>query len=58
MHCIFCHNNHVLNFNPKIQARKWLIIYSTTNGIIALRKHINSKNLIFFKKLKNKLIVL
>jgi hypothetical protein len=26
MHCILCHNNPILNLNPKIQARKWLIL--------------------------------
>ncbi len=32
-----------------MQARKWLIIYNTTNGIIALRKHVNLNhcNIIF-----------
>ncbi len=33
MCCIFCHNNPILNVNPKIQARKGLIIYNGTNGI-------------------------
>jgi len=33
MSCIFCHNNPILNVNPKIQARKGLIIYIGTNGI-------------------------
>jgi hypothetical protein len=41
MHYIVCHNNPVLNLNPKIQARKGLIIYNTTNGIVALRIHVN-----------------
>jgi hypothetical protein len=51
MHCIFCHNSLVLNFNPKTQARKGLIIYSIINGITALRKHINSKKLKHFLKI-------
>jgi len=42
MHCIFCHNNPILNVNPKIQARKGLIIYNITNDIVALKKHVNS----------------
>jgi hypothetical protein len=40
MHCI-CHNNSILNLNPKTQTRRGLIKYNTTNGIIALRKHVN-----------------
>jgi len=41
MHCILCHNNLILNINPKTQARKRLIIYNTTNNMIPLRKHVN-----------------
>jgi hypothetical protein len=41
MHCIFCHNNPILNVNPKTQTRKGLITYNITNGIVALRKHVN-----------------
>ncbi len=33
MCCILCHNNPILNVNPKIQARKGLIIYNGTNDI-------------------------
>jgi hypothetical protein len=33
MHCILCHNNPILNVNPKIQAKKILIIYNRFNGI-------------------------
>jgi hypothetical protein len=47
MCCIICHNNPVLNLNPKTQARKGLIIYNTMNGIATLRKHVNSNH--FFK---------
>jgi hypothetical protein len=32
----------VMNLNPKTQAMKVLIINKTTNGIITLRKHVNS----------------
>jgi len=31
-----------LNLNANIQARRRLITYKTINGIIALRKHVNS----------------
>jgi len=43
MCCILCHNNPILNVNPKTQAKKGLIIYTnhTTNGIITLKKHVN-----------------
>jgi hypothetical protein len=53
MHCIFHHNNLVLNSNPKTQAMRRLIIYNTINGIAALGKHVNldhSKILNFFEK--------
>jgi hypothetical protein len=53
MHYIFCHNNPILNLHPKNQARKGLIMYSTTNGITTLKKHVNldhSNVLNFFLK--------
>jgi len=50
MHYILCHNNPILNENPKTQARKGLIIYNTTNGIATLKKHVNSDH---FNVLKN-----
>jgi hypothetical protein len=42
MRCIFCHNNPIFNVNPKTQARKGLIIYNSSYGIVASRKHITS----------------
>jgi hypothetical protein len=42
MHCILCHNNPILNVNPKMQARKGLITYNTTNSIATSKKHVNS----------------
>ncbi len=44
MRCIFCHNNPILNVNPKTQAKKKLTIYNTTNGIATLRKYVNSNH--------------
>ncbi len=44
MRCIFCHNNPILNVNPKTQAKKKLIIYNTTNGITTLKKYVNSNH--------------
>jgi hypothetical protein len=41
MHYILCHNNPILNVNPKTQARKGLIIFNTSNCISTLRKHAN-----------------
>jgi hypothetical protein len=50
MQCIFCHNNPIFNVNQKTQARKRLIIYTSSNGIATLRKHVNSyHHNIFFK---------
>jgi hypothetical protein len=53
IHCILCHNNPILNVNPKRKLGKGLITYNTTNGIVALRKHINSNHPIFFNWRKN-----
>jgi hypothetical protein len=39
MRCIFCYVNPFLIINAKTQATKGLILYSPTNGIIALKKH-------------------
>jgi hypothetical protein len=44
IHCIFCHSNPILNLNSKIQARKGLILYNTTNNIAKLRKHVNANH--------------
>jgi hypothetical protein len=54
MHCIFCNNNPILNVNPKIQARKRLIIYNTTNGIAPLRKHVNLYHFNILKQFERK----
>jgi hypothetical protein len=54
MHCIFGHSNPILNLNSKTQARKGLIIYNTTNYIIALRKHVNANHSHVLKKIKIK----
>lgn len=40
MRCIFCYNNLILITNAKTQARKDLILYNITNGIITLKKHV------------------
>jgi hypothetical protein len=53
MHCVLCHNNPVLNINPKI--RKGLIIYNTTNDIVALRKHVNSYHSNINKKIEGEI---
>jgi hypothetical protein len=50
MCCIFCHNNPVLNLNPKSQARKGLIIYNTITNIDALTKHVNSNHFNVLRK--------
>ncbi len=48
MHCIFWYNSRILNLNSKTQGKRGLIIYNTTNGIIALRKHVNVDHSILF----------
>jgi hypothetical protein len=56
MHYILCHNNPILNLNPKNQVGKRLIMYNTINGIAALRKHVNldhSNVLNFFEEEMN-----
>jgi hypothetical protein len=44
-----------LNVNPKTQAKKGLIIYSSSSGIIALRKHVNSDHPNILKKFKEEI---
>jgi hypothetical protein len=56
MRCIFCHNNPILNINPKTQAGKKLIIYNTTNDITALRKHVNLNHFTIFNFFEKKKI--
>jgi hypothetical protein len=55
MRCIICHNNPILNINPKTQASKGLIIYNSSNDIIALRKHVNSGCFNILKKFKEEI---
>jgi hypothetical protein len=52
MHCIFGHNNPVLNLNPKTQTKKRLTIYNTRNDKIALIKHVNVDHFIIIFKIK------
>jgi hypothetical protein len=42
----------ILNLNSKTQARKGLIIYNTTNGIIALKKQVNLDHCNIFLKIE------
>ncbi len=57
MRCILCYVNPVLITNAKTQAREGLILYSTANGIIALKKHVYANHWmiakIFEKEVKN-----
>ncbi len=41
MQCILCHNDSILNVNPKTKARKGLVIHNSSNGISTLKKHVN-----------------
>jgi hypothetical protein len=48
MCCIICYNSPILNLNPKIQAKRGLIIiYNIINGITTLKKLDHSN--IFYK---------
>jgi hypothetical protein len=40
MICILCYVNPILITNANTQARVGLILYSTANGITALKKHV------------------
>jgi hypothetical protein len=55
MQCILCHNNPILNVNPKTRASNGLIIYNSYNGIAALRKHVNSYHHNILKKFEEKI---
>jgi hypothetical protein len=55
MWCILCHNNPILNINPKTQVRKGLIIYYSSNGITALKKYVNSNYLNIYKKIEEEI---
>jgi hypothetical protein len=55
MHCIFDHSNPILNLNSKIQARKGLIIYNTTNSIATLREHVHANHSHVLKKIKEEM---
>ncbi len=46
---IICYNSPILFCNPKIQARKGLIIYNTMNGITRLKKHVDANHSIIAK---------
>ncbi len=48
MCCILCHNNLILNLNPKTQTRRRLIIYNRTNDLTTLSKNVNSYNFNIF----------
>ncbi len=47
-----------MNLNPKTQARKGLIIYDTTNGIVTLRKHVNIDHSNVLKKIEEEIYCL
>ncbi len=55
MRCLFCYM-HVLN--PNTKGRKWFITYYESNGIIALKKHVNNDHATFVKKIEEKINVL
>jgi hypothetical protein len=50
MRCHLCYKTFVL-YNPRIKLKKGLISYYKTNGISALKKHMNVKHSLLAKKL-------
>jgi hypothetical protein len=56
---ILCYSSPIWFYNPKIQARKGLIIYNTKNGITTLKKHVDANHFnpakMFEKEAKNPL---
>jgi hypothetical protein len=50
MKCHLCYKTLVL-YNPRIKLKKGLISYYKTNGILALKKHMDVKHNLFTKKL-------
>jgi hypothetical protein len=55
MKCIFCDFNPILITNAKTQARKGLILCSSANGIIALKKHVYVDHCMIEKKFEKEL---
>jgi hypothetical protein len=57
MHYIICYNNPIdASSLIRIQARKAIISYYKTNGIMALKKHVNIDHVfieIFFEEVNN-----
>jgi hypothetical protein len=49
MKCVFCYNSLVSFCNLEIQARKYVIIYNTTNRIITSKEHVNANHFIVAK---------
>jgi hypothetical protein len=49
MRCIFCYVNPFLKTNAKTRSKEGLILYSTTNGIIALKKHVYANHCMIAK---------
>jgi hypothetical protein len=40
MRCILCFQKLIIGINPRTQARKGLVSYYKTNGIISFKKHV------------------
>jgi len=49
--CIICYNSPILDLNPTTKTERRLIIYYTTNGIIALKKTVNLDHCSIYKKI-------
>jgi hypothetical protein len=55
MCCILCYQNLVIGINPRTQARKGLISYHKTNGIISLKKHVHVDHFFIAQMFEEKL---
>jgi hypothetical protein len=49
MRCILCYVNPILIINAKIQARKGLMLYNSTNGITTSKKHVYADHCVIAK---------
>ncbi len=57
MRYVICYNNLVVSivFNHGRRLRKGLVFYFKSNGIIALRKHVNANHGLFIETFENEL---
>jgi len=54
MRCIICYQELIIGINLRTQARKGLIFYYKTNGIMYLEKHVDAKHIGIAKMFEEK----